>query len=70
MRLFNVIEAVLNCLYMALEIWDWLEKLLRRSSRFWPEIRPYASGCMVMQPGKIYLSRTGRCIGWFVVGFT
>ncbi|EMM5805893.1 hypothetical protein RZ674_005086 [Klebsiella pneumoniae] len=26
MRLFNVIETVLNCLYMALEIWDWLEK--------------------------------------------
>ncbi|EOV00148.1 hypothetical protein WGA_04930, partial [Escherichia coli KTE40] len=24
MRLFNVIETVLNCLYMALEIWDWL----------------------------------------------
>ncbi|WP_142924348.1 hypothetical protein, partial [Klebsiella pneumoniae] len=22
----NVIETVLNCLYMALEIWDWLEK--------------------------------------------
>ncbi|MGK3440954.1 hypothetical protein ACSLOR_29125, partial [Klebsiella pneumoniae] len=20
--------------------------------------------------GKIYLSRTGRCIGWFVAGFT
>lgn len=28
MRLFNVIETVLNCLYMALEIWDWLEKHL------------------------------------------
>ena len=26
MRPFNVIETVLNCLYMALEIWDWLEK--------------------------------------------
>ena len=26
MRLFNVIETVLNCLYMALEIWDRLEK--------------------------------------------
>lgn len=34
MRLFNVIETVLNCLYMALEIWDWLEStflFLRRS---------------------------------------
>ena len=28
MRLFNVIETILNCLYMALEIWDWLEKHL------------------------------------------
>ena len=26
MRLFNVIETVLNCLSMALEIWDWREK--------------------------------------------
>lgn len=73
MRLFNVIETVLNCLYMALEIrdcWRSIFLFLRRSSGFWPEIRPYASGCMVMQPGKIYLSRTGRCIGWFVAGFT
>ncbi|EBM9497229.1 TPA: hypothetical protein MHZ24_29065 [Klebsiella pneumoniae subsp. pneumoniae] len=50
--------------------WRSIFLFLRRSSRFWPEIRPYASGCMTMQPGKIYLSRTGRCIGWFVAGFT
>ncbi|VDB02935.1 hypothetical protein BANRA_05867 [Klebsiella pneumoniae] len=42
MKLLNVIEAVLNCLYLATELWDWLEKhfpVLRRSSGFWPEIR-------------------------------
>ncbi|EOZ1409418.1 MULTISPECIES: hypothetical protein [Enterobacteriaceae] len=28
MKLLNVIEAVLNCLYLAAELWDWLEKHL------------------------------------------
>ena len=26
MKLLNVIEAVLNCLYLAAGLWDWLEK--------------------------------------------
>lgn len=28
MKLLNVIEAVLNCLYLAAELWEWLEKHL------------------------------------------
>ncbi|WP_165764275.1 hypothetical protein [Enterobacter hormaechei] len=28
MKLLNVIEALLNCLYLAAELWDWLEKHL------------------------------------------
>ena len=28
MKLLNVIEAVLNCLYLAAGLWDWLEKHL------------------------------------------
>jgi len=28
MKLLNVIEAVLNCLYLAAELWDWLGKHL------------------------------------------
>lgn len=26
MKLLNVIEAVLNCLYLAAWLWDWLER--------------------------------------------
>ena len=26
MKLLKVIEAVLNCLYLAAGLWDWLEK--------------------------------------------
>ncbi|MFB7130060.1 hypothetical protein, partial [Kitasatospora sp. NPDC056273] len=28
MKLLNVIEAVLNCLHLAAELWEWLEKHL------------------------------------------
>ncbi len=26
MKLLNLIESLLNCLYLAAELWDWLEK--------------------------------------------
>jgi hypothetical protein len=29
MKLLNVIEAVLNCLYLAAGLWDWLESIYR-----------------------------------------
>lgn len=56
MRLFNVIETVLNCLYMALEIWDWLE------THF-----PVFGVSGVVEPkrqlrGSIKWSRTGKSI--------
>jgi hypothetical protein len=28
MKLLNLIESLLNCLYLAAELWDWLEKHL------------------------------------------
>jgi hypothetical protein len=28
MKILNVIEALLNCLYLVMELWDWLEKHL------------------------------------------
>uniref|UniRef100_UPI001C8FA3F8 hypothetical protein n=1 Tax=Klebsiella aerogenes TaxID=548 RepID=UPI001C8FA3F8 len=28
MKVLNVIKAVLHCLYLAAELWDWLEKHL------------------------------------------
>ena len=28
MKLLNLIESLLNCLYLAAELWDWLEKNL------------------------------------------
>jgi hypothetical protein len=26
MKLLNLIESLLNCLYLAAELWDWLEE--------------------------------------------
>lgn len=28
MKLLNLIESLLNCLYLPAELWDWLEKHL------------------------------------------
>ncbi len=36
MKLLNVIEAVLNCLYLAAELWEWLEKHLPVFGAFMP----------------------------------
>jgi hypothetical protein len=58
MKLLNVIEAVLNCLHLAAELWEWLEKHLPvfgPSRCFWAESCRHSPGCMAMQSGKNYL---------------
>ena len=72
MKLLKVIEAVLNCLHLAAELWEWLEKHLPvfgAFTLFWAESCRHSPSCMAMQLGKIYLSRSGWFTGWVVVGF-
>jgi hypothetical protein len=57
MKLPNVIEAVLDCLYLAAELWEWLEKNLpvfKALARILVrDFNIHASGCMNMHQCNI-----------------